>query len=324
MPPAVSIILPSFNRLNYLRDALESVFAQTFKDWELIIADDGSSDDTRAFLSTFVVDFPRIQCLWLPHSANPPVVRNAALREARGHYVAFLDSDDVWMPQKLQVQIASLSVRSARKWSYTGCVLVDGSLEPLVGARAKQCPAHDGWILEPLLKGEPIVVQSSVMASRELLLELGGYAEDLPICGDYDLYVRLAQRSEVDFVEAPLVLVRRHSNHYCDDIAALTDLRRFIDKVHRSGTASQLNAVLRRRRAIVSAGIARGYSLNGDRARFLSAVLASVGSSWRYGGWWRGILTGALRAHTPRVLWAALRRYRLREGRAAAKVITER
>src|ERR1700732_1465702 len=103
--PVVSIILPTFNRLKYLRPAIDSVFAQTLADWELLIADDGSDEETRAYLE-HLGGLPRVKLIWLAHSGNPSAVRNAALREARGDYIAFLDSDDVWLPSKLERQVA--------------------------------------------------------------------------------------------------------------------------------------------------------------------------------------------------------------------------
>ena len=118
MSPAVSIIVPTFNRLRLIRKTLASVFEQTFEDWELLIADDGSGAETQAYLQS-IDDPPRIRVLWLPHSGKPATARNAALREAKGEYVAFLDSDDLWTPKKLQTQIASLRRPGGRRWGYT-------------------------------------------------------------------------------------------------------------------------------------------------------------------------------------------------------------
>jgi len=303
MRPVVSIILPTYNRLPYLRDAVASVLAQTYRDWELIIADDGSAAETMTYLRT-LVDVPGVRLLALAHSGNPPAVRNAALREARGEYIAFLDSDDVWVPNKLALQVASLRSQSARRWSYAKCVMVDNLLNPLAGARAKQGFATDG-----LLKDEVVVVQSSVVASRELIAAAGGYAEDLPVCGDYDLYVRLAQRSEVDFINEPLVLVRRHNEHYCDDLTALKDLRRCLEKIQRSGIARHLDSVVGRRRAAVSAGIARGYAAAGLRRHVLSSLLSSARYSWAYRDWWYGAMAATVQAWAPARVGTAIRNY---------------
>jgi glycosyltransferase involved in cell wall biosynthesis len=307
--PTVSIVLPTFNRLPYLRAAVDSVFSQSFEDWELIIADDGSGSETQSYLQT-ISDRPRVKLLSLAHGGNPPAVRNIALRAARAQYVAFLDSDDVWLSGKLAAQVASLQSRPAREWGYTRCVMVDASGHPLAGTRSLEQRATDGHILDSLLKGEAAVVQSSVMVSRELVMAVGGYPEDLPICGDYELYVKLALQSEIDLVDEPLVLVRRHGEHYCDDIAALLELRRFLERVRCSGIATPMDSVLRERCALLSAGLARGYAAAGSRMRALSTLMASAPSSWRYRGWWHGAVAATGRAFGPAWLRAAVRRYR--------------
>jgi glycosyltransferase involved in cell wall biosynthesis len=240
-------------------------------------------------------------------------VRNIALREAKAPYVAFLDSDDIWLPDKLAAQVASLQAHPARKWDYTRCLMMDATGQLLAGTALLEPRATDGAILEPLLKGEAAVVQSSVMASRELILTAGGYPEDLPICGDYELYVKLALRSDIDLVDQPLVLVRRHADHYYDDVSALHELHRFLERVRRSGIAPHMDSVLRLRCALVSANLARGYASAGDRTRALTTVLASAPSSWRYQGWWAGAMAALIRGLAPTWLRAAVRRHRLPE-----------
>jgi glycosyltransferase involved in cell wall biosynthesis len=260
--------MPTFNRLEWLRAAIDSVFAQTHRDWELIVIDDGSAAPTRDYLRALAAaGADRVKVMFRAHCGNPPLARNVALRAARGEYVAFLDSDDLWAPAKLERQLASLRARPGREWSYTGAVLVDGGGRPLVG-RSLPCPAErDGWIAHSLLRGEAAVTQSSTLVERAALESVGGYPEDLPVCGDYELFVRLALRSEVDYVDEDLVRVRRHGEHYSNDIEALTDLYRFIRKVQCSGMAPEMADVLRARRAAVAASIAR-------------AVIASVTPAW--------------------------------------------
>jgi len=305
----VSIVMPTFNRPKYLRAAIDSVFNQSFRDWEFLIADDGSGPETQDFLRT-LEDPPRIKVFRLSHTGNPGAVRNAALREAKGEYVAFLDSDDVWMPQKLQMQIESLRSHIGREWSYTGFTLVDDSGSPLTGARAKRCPAIDGWILDPLIREEAFVVQSSVVVRRELIQRLGGYDDDLPVCEDYELGVRLAQHSEIDFIDEPLVLLRRHREHSFDDIACLENLKRALEKIQRSGAVSHLDAVLKRRRAMISANLARGHALCKNRLRVLTILGSSARYSWRYRDWWIGALAATVRAFAPAAALSAARRYR--------------
>jgi glycosyltransferase involved in cell wall biosynthesis len=136
--PVVSIILPTFDRLDYLPAAIQSVVAQSLTDWELLIADDGSGPATRTYLST-VHDPPRIRVLQLAHTGKPAAARNAALRAARGEFIALLDSDDVWLPHKLELQIAALRAPGKHQWSYTAFTEIDADGSPL--SRLKACPA---------------------------------------------------------------------------------------------------------------------------------------------------------------------------------------
>lgn len=261
--PDVSVIMPTFNRLEWLRAAIDSVFAQTHRDWELVVIDDGSGAPTRDYLRALAeTGDERIKVMFRAHCGNPPLARNVALRAARGEYVAFLDSDDLWVPGKLERQLASLRARPNREWSYTGAVLVDACGKPLAG-RSLPCPAvRDGWIVESLLRGEAAVTQSSILVQRAALERVGGYPEDLPVCGDYELFVRLALRSEVDFVAEDLVLIRRHGEHYSNDIEALTDLYRFIRKMQCARLAPHMAAILRARRLSVARSIARAVAVS--------------------------------------------------------------
>lgn len=310
MAATVSIILPVFNRLHYLRTAVDSILTQTFRDWELIIADDDSGAETQQYMRDLRARAgSRIKVLWLKHVGNPDAVRNIALREVQSPYVAFLDSDDVWLPRKLQAQLESMRTYPTREWSYTRCLFVDGDGQPLPRRSLRYPPVKDGWILESLLAGEAAVTQSSFMATREALAAVGGYPEDMPGIGDYELFTRLALRSEVAFVDEPLVFLRHHQEHYFDDdVVALTELRYFFEKMRRLQVAPHMDALLRRRRAEVSAGLARAYSTSGRRFRALTTLAASASYCWPYRRWWVGATAAALRASSPPWLWGRLRK----------------
>jgi glycosyltransferase involved in cell wall biosynthesis len=304
--------MPVFNRLHYMRSAVDSIFAQTFQDWELIVADDGSDDETKEHLrSLAAADSPRVRVLSLEHTGNISAVRNAGLREARAAYVAFLDTDDVWLPRKLQSQLDSLRSRGDRGWSYTRCIPVDSSCAPLAGKRPLRYPVSaDGWILDSLLGGEDAIIQSSVVASRDLIDAAGGYPEDLPFCGDFELYARMAVRSKADFVDEPLVLLRRHSEHACDDVTALKEVQRFLVRVQRQRIAPHLDAVVRMRRAEISAWLAKSQASSGQRLGALCTLLSSAPYSWDHGNWWHGAMHATARACAPPTVLNLLRGYR--------------
>jgi len=313
MSPAVSIIVPTFNRLRFLRKTLASVFEQTFEDWELLIADDGSEGETRAFLQS-IDDPPRIRVLWLPHSGKPAAARNAALREAKGEYVAFLDSDDLWTPNKLQIQIASLRRGGGDRWGYTRFVLVDESGNPTDWQRSRSWPVPGGWIFDTLVKSETVIAVPSVVVSRELLERVGGFDEDLVMCEDYDLWLRLAAQSEVDAIDEPCTLVTRHSEHSGSEIISFQDCARVFQKVLNLRGTEHLHSILREKLAEVSYGLARSHAVCGNRISAVRTLASSARHCWRYPRWWLGALRAAAWAVAPQTAVRAARRYRSGRG----------
>jgi glycosyltransferase involved in cell wall biosynthesis len=296
--PEVSVVMPTFNRLKYLRPAIDSVFAQTFTDWELIVADDGSEGETAAYLAA-LPNSPRVKLLRLAHTGNPGTVRNAAWRAARGEYIAFLDSDDVWLPDKLALQVASLRSHPQRGWSHTAYAVIDEAGELLTGSRARWWPAVEGRILEPVIKMEVSIAISSVIINRKLLEHIGGFDLEQPACNDYDLWLRLAWVSEIDGVSETLLHKRRELNPYYHNTMVFEEIGRAIAKLLAISTDRYLHSILRRQRAKVAAGLARTQAISGSRGAALRTLLKSSRYSWSYREWWLGGAGAAARAVTP-------------------------
>lgn len=282
---SVSILVPTFDRLEYLRPTLDSVFAQTWTDWDLIIADDGSSDELRFYLRG-LADRPRVKVIWLPHRGIPAAVRNAALREATGTHVAFLDSDDRWVPRKLELQMALLHARPDVRWSYTGFRQVDGAGEPLADEHTRRWYPHQGDIFEQLVTHTAEIRTPSVIVARQLLVDIGGFDESIRSGEDYDLWMRLALRSPVAVVAEPLVDVRRHDRNYSRDWAIAFDGRdRSLAKLE-AAVGPRLRALLRRERARTGAKLVWEHARRGDRLQALGAFVRSAPYSWPYAEWW--------------------------------------
>jgi glycosyltransferase involved in cell wall biosynthesis len=304
--PAVSVLMPTFDRLQFLPPTIESLLAQTLTDWELIIADDGSGEDTRGYLRS--IGDPRVRVLWMAHSGRPGVMLNAALRAARGEYIAFLDSDDLWLPHKLERQLASLRQHPGRRWSCTAFALIDAAGRPLAAARSGW-PAQSGWVRDQLFT-DAVIAMPSVVVARDLLEQAGPLDEELVMNYDGDLWLRCAELSELDGVDEPLTLVRRHGQHGGSDIIAWRDLRRIIEKALRTTRDAQFAALLREQRAVSSAGLARSQALFGGRGDVLRTLAGSAPYSWRYLAWWRGSSYALARAFAPRVVRSAVRALR--------------
>ena len=296
--PEVSVVLPAFNRLQYLRPAIESVFGQTFTDWELIVADDGSEGETAAYLAA-LENPPRIKVLRLAHTGNPGAVRNAAWRAAQGQYIAFLDSDDVWLPAKLALQVASLRSHPERGWGHTAFAVIDESGELLCGTRSRWWPAAEGWILESLIKMETVIAIPSVIVRRPVLEQAGGFDLEQRMCEDYDLWLRLAALSEIDGVRETLLHVRTHREHFHSDAIVLEDRGRALEKILALSTDRSLRSMLHRERAKVAAGLARSQAICGGRWAALRTLARSSQYSWGYREWWLGGAKAAVRAVTP-------------------------
>jgi len=290
--PFVSIVVPTFDRLEYLRPAIDSVFAQTWPDWDLIIADDGSGDELRAYLRD-LESRPRVKVVWLAHRGVPAAVRNAAIREATGTHVAFLDSDDLWAPRKLEQQLARLRARPGCRWSYTAFRRVDRAGVPLAAERTRRFDPHEGDIFEQLVAHTAELRTPTVLVERALLLDAGGFDEDLPSAEDYDLWMRLALRSPVALVAEPLVDVRRHDRNYSDDWAtAFAGRDRSLAKLSTAVDPAR-RALLLRERARNGAKLVAEHARRGERLQALGAFVGSAPYAWSYPEWWWRALRAA-------------------------------
>ncbi len=309
-PPLVSIILPTFERVPYLRLTVASVFAQTCTDWELVICDDGSGVDTREFLRTVAND-SRVKVILLSHRGIPAVVRNTALREARARYVAFLDSDDLWLPQKLARQLPTLGGRSSCRWSYSGFSQIDGQGQPLINAPHGTWVPLEGSIFERLVTEPLLPIRTpAVLAERRLIEQVGGFDESIRSGEDCDLWLRLALESEVAVLDEPLVQVRRHEhNHSRDWEIAFAGRDQSLVKLQRAVEGDR-RSLLRRERTRNALRLAATYASLGKNAQMARALWGSRSYSWTDAHWWYGLLKIPLRRHVPQPIVDAYRRHR--------------
>lgn len=284
MTPQVSIVIPSYNRVAYLRQAIDSVFAQTFRDWELIVADDGSTSETLRYLDE-LEKMDRVKVLRLRHSGKPSVARNAAIRAARGIYVAFLDSDDTWLPTKLEIQIALHRSCAGHQWSYVAMERIheDGTLMQ----RQPKYPTPEGAIFEQLLDLRADVSMSSVMAERTLLEQVGSFDEEQPFFEDYDLFLRLSLRSDVSVVTQPLVRMRSHAEHYsANRIGMREGQSRMLTKMQPFAEQLGIGAVVRRELNRNNTDLIRAYASGGRWREALRLLWRTRANGWRDKQWW--------------------------------------
>jgi len=298
--PQVSVVVPVYQRAALVEQTVRSVLAQTLREWELIIADDGSTDGTLAVCQRFAIADARVRVIALPHSGNPALVRNAALSEARGEFVAFLDSDDLWMPDKLERQLAQLRSNRACAWSYCGFEHIDANGVLLADGVAERWSPLDGDILAATITGQaPIRTASVVMAARTSLRQAGGFDEQLISGQDYDLWMRLALHHPVAVLRARLAAVRVHPDSHSSRWPPRALECRELSLSKMAGVAGgewqPLIAAQRRRNA---AALAVSYLAQGARAEMLASMRCNLGRCWRDPRWW---------ASSARTLWRSLR-----------------
>lgn len=236
--PAVSAIITTFNRERFLGAAIESVLSQTYRDFELLVLDNSSADGTAAIVARRTD--PRIR--YVRHRPlTIAAARNLGLREARGEFVAFLDDDDEWLPPKLEHQVAALR-RGSQSLGlvYGGFTWID---ERGVEART-HLPTLRGRILTDLLWQRDAFTgsASNPMMRAAALTTLGGFNEALVTSEDWELYLRLAERFEVEYVPEVFVRIRTHRGVRLGD---RIDEARRVEEIVLSRYGPGMNARLR-------------------------------------------------------------------------------
>lgn len=198
--PVVTVLIPTYNRAQLLPRTLDSVLAQTFADFEVLIVDDGSTDDTTAVVARCADK--RVKYLRQQMNAGVGAARNRGLREARGEFVAFLDSDDEWMPENLARQVTQFrGLPDDVGLSYTGVETVFDD-----GAVTVDRPEHRGDVYDKMLLRNVIHGGgSNAVIRRNVIATVGFFDEGMPAIEDYDYWLRITRFFKVDFIDEPLI-----------------------------------------------------------------------------------------------------------------------
>jgi glycosyltransferase involved in cell wall biosynthesis len=202
MTPAVSVVVATYNYGRFLAGAVESVLTQTFRDLEVIVVDDGSTDGTNTVIAPFLCD-RRVRYLHTEHIGQP-AAKNTGIRAARGRLLAFLDADDVWLPPKLEMQIALLKENPTVGVVYSRRLLMDESGQPL---EYEQPALFRGRVLDAMFRNN-FVCFSSALVHRRVVTHVGHFDESLPLAIDYEFWLRAASWYAFDYVDEPLVHYR--------------------------------------------------------------------------------------------------------------------
>ncbi len=200
MKPALTIIIPTYNRADFLKDSIPSVLSQTFSDFELIVVDDGSTDHT----GEVVREFSGVRYVKCEVNSGVSHARNLGIGLAGGRYICFLDSDDSWVKNKLEAQMRWMESHSDSQVCYTDEIWIRK------GVRVNPMNKHRKFSGDIFAHCLPLctVSPSSVLMRSSLFDEVGLFDENLPVCEDYDLWLRIALKYRVHFIDEKLIVKR--------------------------------------------------------------------------------------------------------------------
>jgi glycosyltransferase involved in cell wall biosynthesis len=218
----ISVVIPTYNRANLLRAALQSVLSQTHLPREIVVVDDGSTDDTTAVVTELAHQAAarQVEILYLPgpHLNRRGEARNRGFAATNSSLVAFLDSDDLWEPQKLERQVTAFAKSPDVGFSFCNVQRFDQT-GPVGDVCLSPSADYNGHILSDLLE-EPLAVSSSLVVARDAFERVGGFAE-LRTNEDYELSLRLAYHYPASYIPQPLVLMREHEGRTSRNLGEL-------------------------------------------------------------------------------------------------------
>ncbi len=275
----VSVIIPCFNYGAYLPRAVTSIINQTWKDWEILIVNDGSTDNTDAIVGTLPVDHYPIRYIGRRENRGPSYTRNEGMNAAEGQFLAFLDADDEWYPEKLERQIRLFQDDSSLGLVAAGVHLIDENK----GIERRYLPSRfpdRKTLVRSMLMKNVIPATSSVVIRKRCIDDLGGFDEDLRFAEDWDLWLRIASKYGVNFIHEPLIRFYEHPNNVSRDILKMSEGRKVVIKRHsprllREGLVRRIDVF--RALSYCYLGNARGFqNLGIKRGKMFSNSLKAI------------------------------------------------
>jgi glycosyltransferase involved in cell wall biosynthesis len=289
MEPLVTIIIPAYNCERYIGETLESVRKQTFQNFEVLVVDDGSTDNQRAVIESFVKVDDRIKYIFQKNQ-GVSAARNNGFARSSGQYIAFLDSDDIWHSDNLEHKVSALRESDAGL-VHSDALIINENSEIIDGFLS----GISGRVLEPLLlwDGTQIPGPSSILVKREVVEVVGGFDENLSTSADKDFFFRVAAQYPIAKVPLTTWRYRKHVNNMHKNIKLMEH-----DIIYLYQKASRLN--LFQSESFKARCYAAMYLI-------LSASWAGDGKNWRKGVWY---LLLAIRCNPAVVIKKLLSRWR--------------
>mgnify|MGYP000225793700 CR=1 FL=1 len=277
--PLISIVTPTYNRSEFLAEAVNSVLGQTYSNFELLIIDDGSTDDTRELVASYQQD-PRIRYFYQSNQGQS-VARNRGIAESAGDFICFLDSDNAWLPKKLERSLLEFQRFPETQVVYGDSILIDENSAEIGKSTMKR---YSGRITANLLK-DNFVSMNTTMTRRHCFEEMGGFNESDRIAEDYELWLRFSTKFEFHYIPEFLGCYRKMDNQISSDKQRRFEgnerlLLKFLEQYPDAVTGRE------RRRGLSHFYIRKArYEIS---AKAFRAALSDIARGTKYDPWWQG------------------------------------
>lgn len=270
MKPLVSVIIPNYNYERYLREAIDSALGQTYPNIEIIVVDDGSTDDSRQIIESYGREIRAV----FQQNQGVSAARNSGVVQSKGEFVAFLDADDIWLPEKIESQVARFEQDRDLGLVHVWIVDVDADtceIEPHLDGK-------EGWVAEALLLGEPVIYGggSGFLVRRTVLDDVGVFDTNLSTSADWDIFVRIAIKYRFGIVNRILLKYRIHDSNMHQNVERMErEILIGYEKAFNSGNVS-IDGIRRKSYGNLHKTLAGSYFYLGNYGKFVSHVLKSI------------------------------------------------
>lgn len=223
--PFVSVIIPTYNRAKLVSQAIDSALNQTYKNMEIIVIDDGSADNTKEAVSRYQ---SKIRYIY-KENGGASSARNLGIKEAKGSYIAFLDSDDLWLPGKVEKQMNQLRLNKGYSFAISDIEFIDDDNKHLAFSNLRKTITKDGFIFADALK-IPTITSSYMLIDREVFGNVGLFDETINTAEDIDMMLRICNRYKTILIEEPLVKYRKNKDSLSNQLFTKNRLK-VLDKI---------------------------------------------------------------------------------------------
>ena len=220
----VSVVITAYNADCFIAETLESIFAQTCSNFEVLIADDGSTDGTRELVQS---RFPKAHYFW-QLNVGQPSARNLGIIHVQGDHIAFVDSDDLWLPKKLESQVRLFIEDPTLAWSYTDCYGFVSCPDNITDRVSRLATPFTGGILPQLFLNN-FIPSPSVMIRKEVFDTVGLWNECIFVPEDWNMWLRIAAHFPIKYLDEPLALYRRRDGSLISQFNAQTYLDQHLE-----------------------------------------------------------------------------------------------